>query len=234
MFLAGLPIFGDFSNPVLSPTYLPTALSRRNSGEINPSSLGSFGDYRSALALQERVRQAMVSSTEILSSNASVGANSPQSNPLAYHMLGRGGLGSSATVDHQNGQWHGSQMPRFHKKVDNVKSKTRGRGGVRNDTCQYCGKVSSQFCNLLNQIKPIQNLVRHQTVDNAIFHQSIIHTVNDLFGFFSGYSCLPNSCLSNLIIPLKKSTCSKRCEIPLLGLALMFREELLDLSLNVP
>ena len=130
-------------NAVLAPTFLPNALNPRSQAEITAAAL-PFTGYHKSLALREQVRQAMISSTDTVSSNPGLTMANPQPNPLAYQMLGPTGLSMDQLVAGQNGRWPRAQVQLSERKNEATsRGKSRVRGGVRNDTCQYCGKVSN-------------------------------------------------------------------------------------------
>ena len=131
---------------VLGPTFLPTGLSPRNPSDVTVSTL-PFSSYHNSLALREQVRQAMIGTGDPGAANPGLTVANPQSNPLAYQMLGQAGLALDQMVGRQNGRWPRTQMRLSEGKTDSAKGKARVRGGVRNDTCQYCGKVSA--CTLI-------------------------------------------------------------------------------------
>ena len=126
----------------LVPAFLPAGFNPRNTAEITASTL-PFSGYHNSLALREQVRQAMIGSSDGGSTNSSLNSVNTNSNPLAYQMLGQSGLSIDHIVARQNGQWQRSPMLINDRKTDATsRGKGRVRSGVRNDTCQYCGKVS--------------------------------------------------------------------------------------------
>ena len=140
----GLSVLGDGANPILPQTFLPAGTSQHNPADVNSSPLAPFGGYHSALALQEQVRQAMIGAGDKRASNPSITAAGPS--PLAYQMIGPAGLAIHQMVGRQNGRWPRSQSQVDQRRNDTaVRGKSRGRGSSRNDTCQYCGKVSIYY-----------------------------------------------------------------------------------------
>ncbi|XP_078493555.1 zinc finger protein ZF(C2H2)-80 isoform X2 [Ciona intestinalis] len=119
-----------------------TSSQRRNSvSQIKISDvIGSrIGDYQNALVF-ERMRQAMASDVR------GGGIPPPSPNQMPYRMLQPVTM---ETMGHRS-SWVTSQSGASHSPRNGGRSalRSRGRGSVRNDTCQYCGKVFKNTSNL--------------------------------------------------------------------------------------
>jgi len=150
--------------PLLSPTFQsPAALAaaaaaaaqqaqaRRSSTGTVPelsdmvSFASHFGEFQNALVL-ERVRMAMNGDARLADPKRSL---VPSSNQVPYRMLqpvpsSASGIGAQATPV---SPWVSRQFDRSsgNRSGNGREVRPRGRGSVRNDTCQYCGKVRKQL-----------------------------------------------------------------------------------------
>jgi len=92
---------GEGQTALLAPTFLPAGLGSRSQAEI--AAALPFSTYHNSLALREQMRQAFISSSDAASTNPNLTPANPQSNPLAYQILGQAGLAMDQIVGRQFG-----------------------------------------------------------------------------------------------------------------------------------
>ncbi|XP_076821344.1 uncharacterized protein LOC143468197 isoform X2 [Clavelina lepadiformis] len=142
---AGLPGLNEGTPPILSPQFISAAVGQRTPTDVNEAN--AFATRFQTAFLNEHMRNVLTNP----STNPASATSSAASQRISYRLLQHPvSLSAAGAGQPERQRW---QAPRHAAPANQQQKNTagpvrRGRNGVRNDTCQYCGKVFRNTSNL--------------------------------------------------------------------------------------